>query len=79
MSERYTVPVRFKSLEDSEEHGHDATVALAAELDGATVTEPDDDGIFQVELESDSRDEAVDRVWEIAVTARVADYIEQVG
>jgi hypothetical protein len=79
MTERYTVPARFKSLEDSQEHGHDATVALAAELDGATVTEPDDQGVFEVTLEADVREEAVNRVWECAVSARIADYLESVG
>jgi hypothetical protein len=79
MSERYEVPARFKSLEDAQEHGHRATVALAAELDGATVTEPDEQGVFRVTLEADSFERARDRVWECAVAARVADFLESVG
>jgi hypothetical protein len=79
MSERYTVRVPFNSLENAEEHGHGATVALAAELDGATVSEPDQNGVFTVTLEADSLEEARDRVWECAVAARIADWIEQVA
>ena len=79
MPERYTVRVPFNSLENAQEHGPEATVALAAELDGATVTEPDENGVFTVTLEADSLDEARDQVWECAVAARIGDWIEQVA
>jgi hypothetical protein len=79
MAERYTVQVPFNSLENAQEHGHAATVSLAAELDGATVTEPDENGVFTVTLEADSLDEARDRVWGSAVKARIGDWIQQVA
>jgi hypothetical protein len=79
MSARFTVPATFKSLEDATEHGHEAAVALAAELDGATVAGPDDKGVLDVTLEADSFEEARNRVWECAVNARVTDYLESVG
>jgi hypothetical protein len=79
MADRFTVRVPFNSLENAQEHGDDATVALAAELDGATVTRPDENGVFMVTLEADSLDQARERVWESAGAARITDWIEQVA
>ena len=76
---RFEVPVEFQRLDDVDEHGHDAVVALTAELDGADVGQPDEQGVFVVELEAESLAEARDRVWHGAEQARITDFIDFVG
>ena len=48
---------------------------LAAALAGATVTEPDDVGVFEVSVECDSHEDALQRVWDAVATAGADDHI----
>ena len=79
MSERFEVPVEFQRLDDVEQQGHRAVTALRAELDDATVSDPDDGGAFYVELEAEDQDDANTKVWHAAEQARITDFLDFVG
>jgi hypothetical protein len=79
MSERFTVPVEFRLLDDVEREGHLAVTALRAQLDDAHVSEPDDRGAFYVELEAEDQDDANTKVWHAADQARVSGFLDFVG
>jgi hypothetical protein len=53
-------------------HGDGARARFIAALDGATATEPDETGAFEVSIECASQDDALNRVWD-AVAASGAD------
>jgi hypothetical protein len=48
---------------------------LAEALPGATVTEPDDVGVFEVELDADSEEDALERVWNAVAASGTDDHI----
>jgi hypothetical protein len=52
-----------------------AREALASALAGARVGQPDDTGIFEVELESDDREAALGAVWNAVAAAGADDEI----
>jgi hypothetical protein len=79
MAERFRVPVEFQRLDDVKERGHEAAVALKAELDDAAVSDPDDAGVLYVEIEADNEDDANNLVWHALEQARVTDFIDFVG
>jgi histidinol dehydrogenase len=79
MPERFSVPVEFQRLDDVKERGHEAVVALKAELDDASLAEPDEAGVLYVEIEAESQEEANDMVWHALEQARVTDFVDFVG
>jgi hypothetical protein len=48
---------------------------LAAALDGAEVTEPDEVGVFEVRLEATDQEDALLKVWDAVAAAGVDDHI----
>jgi hypothetical protein len=48
---------------------------LAEALPGADVSEPDDIGVFEVTLEADSQEDALERVWDGVAGAGADDHI----
>jgi BioD-like phosphotransacetylase family protein len=57
------------------ERGDEAVERLAEVLDGAEVTEPDEVGVFEVELETDDQEEALTEVFDAIAAAGVDDQI----
>jgi hypothetical protein len=55
---------------DREAHEH-----LAAALPGAVVAEPDDIGIFEINLEADDQEQALERVWDAVAASGTDDHI----
>jgi hypothetical protein len=53
----------------------EAREQLAAVLPDATVTAPDDVGVFEVDLEADDYEAALQRVWDGVAAAGVDDHI----
>jgi hypothetical protein len=53
----------------------EAREELAAALAGAEVTEPDDVGIFEVRLEADDKEQALQRVWDAIAASGTDDHI----
>jgi len=53
----------------------DARRRLADALAGAEVGEPDETGVFEISLEADDQDAALQRVWDAVATAGVDDHI----
>jgi hypothetical protein len=76
---QFTVPVAFQRLDDAQEHGHEYVTALAAELDVPKVDDPDDQGVFRVEVEAESWEDARNRVWYGIEQTRMADFVDFVG
>lgn len=52
-----------------------ARAELAAALPDATVGEPDDVGVFDVELEARDRDDALQRVWDAVAASGTDDHL----
>jgi hypothetical protein len=48
---------------------------LAAVLPDATINEPDDIGVFEVEVEADDQEAALQRIWDAVAAAGVDDHI----
>ena len=53
----------------------DAREQLAAVLPGAEVTEPSDVGVFDVILEADDQEQALQRVWDAVAASGTDDHI----
>ncbi|MEA2138714.1 MAG: hypothetical protein QOG56_1864 [Solirubrobacteraceae bacterium] len=54
----------------------DSRAELGDELPGhATVTEPDEDGTFEIELEADDQEDAVQRVWDALAASGADDHL----
>ncbi len=49
--------------------------ALAEALPDAEIGEPDDVGVFEIELEADDREAALDAVWDAVAAAGADDHI----
>jgi len=52
-----------------------ARAELAAALPGATVGEPDDVGVFEIELEADDSEDALLRVWDAVAASGTDDHV----
>jgi hypothetical protein len=48
---------------------------LAAAIPDATVREPDDVGVFEVELEADDAEDALQRVWDAVAASGTDDHL----
>jgi hypothetical protein len=53
----------------------DARWRFVAALDGATATEPDETGAFEVSLECATQEEALNRVWDAVAASGADDHI----
>jgi hypothetical protein len=53
----------------------DARRQLAAALPGAEVSEPDEVGVFEVTLDADSQEDALQRVWDGVAAAGADDHV----
>jgi hypothetical protein len=53
----------------------DARRQLAAALPGAEISEPDEVGVFEVTLDADSQDDALQRVWDGVAAAGADDHV----
>jgi nitrate reductase NapAB chaperone NapD len=52
-----------------------AHAELAEALPGANVGEPDDTGVFEVVLDAEDREQALERVWDAVATSGTDDHI----
>jgi hypothetical protein len=62
--------LHFPSPRDEE-----ARAELAAVLPDATVSESDDVGVFEIELEAEDREDALRRVWDAVAASGTDDHI----
>jgi hypothetical protein len=62
-------------LHDDSPRDLEARQQLAAALPGAEVTEPDDVGAFDVILEADDQEQALERVWDAVAASGTDDHI----
>ena len=53
----------------------DARRQLSAALPGAEVSEPDEVGVFEVTLDADSQEDALQRVWDGVAAAGADDHV----
>ena len=53
----------------------EACTRLATALPNAEVSEPDDVGVFEVTLEAESQEDALERVWDAVASAGADDHI----
>ena len=53
----------------------DARRRLAAALPGAEISEPDEVGVFEVTLDADSQEDALQRVWDGVAAAGADDHV----
>lgn len=53
----------------------DARRQLAAALPGAVISEPDEVGVFEVTLDADSQEDALQRVWDGVAAAGADDHV----
>jgi hypothetical protein len=72
MGERFSIGM---VMLDRGERSADARRRFVAALDGATATEPDDVGAFEVSVECASQDDALNRVWDAVAVAGADDHI----
>jgi hypothetical protein len=54
---------------------HTARAELAAALAGATLSEPDDVGVFEVEVEADDQEDALQQVWNAVAASGTDDHL----
>jgi hypothetical protein len=73
MAQRHTVEMLL--LHDDSPRDLDAREQLAAVLPGAEVTEPSDVGVFDVILEADDQEQALQRVWDAVAASGTDDHI----
>ena len=52
-----------------------ARAELAAALPDATVSEPDEVGVFEIELEADDEEDALQQVWDAVAASGTDDHI----
>jgi hypothetical protein len=53
----------------------EAREQLAAELPGAIVSEPDETGVFEIELDGDDQEQALQRIWDAVAASGTDDHI----
>jgi nitrate reductase NapAB chaperone NapD len=73
MAQRHTVEMLL--LHDDSPRDLEARQQLAAALPGAEVTEPDDVGVFDVVLDADDQEQALQRVWDAVAASGTDDHI----
>jgi hypothetical protein len=73
MAQRHTVEMLL--LHDDSSRDLEAREQLAAVLPAAEVTEPSDVGAFDVILEADDQEQALQRVWDAVAASGTDDHI----
>jgi hypothetical protein len=73
MVERYVVTMLM--LHSGTPRDRQARAELAAALPGGRVGEPDDVGVFEVELEAEDLEDALRRVWDAVAASGTDDHI----
>jgi hypothetical protein len=73
MAQRHTVEMLL--LHDDSPKDLEAREQLAAVLPGAEVTEPDEVGAFDVILDADDQEQALERVWDAIAASGTDDHI----
>lgn len=73
IAERYEIPMLL--LHPGTPRDRDARAELAVALPEAEVTEPDELGVFEVDLDADDLDKALERVWDAVATSGTDDHI----
>lgn len=53
----------------------EAREQLAAALPGATVSEPDETGVFEIELDAGDQEQALERIWDAIAASGTDDHI----
>jgi hypothetical protein len=72
MAERHAIGL---VLLDRGELADEALTRFVAALDGATASEPDEVGAFEVSVQADSHEDALQRVWDAVAAAGADDHI----
>jgi hypothetical protein len=72
MAERYSIGL---VLLDRGAKCEEARSRLAAALDGSRVTEPDETGAFEVSVECESQEAALNRVWDAVAASGADDHV----
>jgi hypothetical protein len=62
-------------LHDESPRDLEAREQLAAALPDATTTEPDDLGVFEIVLDADDQEQALERVWNAVAASGADDHI----
>ena len=71
--ERYTIEMLL--LHGDSPRDLEARARLAAALPGAEIGEPDDLGVFEVEVEADNLEGALGRVWDAVAASGTDDHV----
>jgi hypothetical protein len=53
----------------------EAREQLAAALPGATVSEPDETGVFEIELDAGDQEQALERIWDAIAASGTDDHV----
>jgi hypothetical protein len=72
MADRYEIGM---VLLDRGALSDDARARFVAALDGANATEPDDTGVFEVSVQCDSHEDALNHVWDAVAASGADDHI----
>jgi hypothetical protein len=62
-------------LHEGSPRDREAQAQMAAALGGAEVTEPDEAGVFDVDVEAEDREQALQRVWDAVAASGTDDHI----
>jgi hypothetical protein len=73
MAQRFTVSMLM--LHYGTPRDREAREQLAAALPDADITEPDDVGVFEVNLRADAQEQALQRVWDAVAASGTDDHI----
>jgi hypothetical protein len=72
MADRYSIGM---VLLDRGAKSDEARAKFVAALDGAPASEPDETGAFEVSIQCDSQDAALNRVWDAVAASGADDHI----
>jgi hypothetical protein len=72
MADRYSIGM---VLLDRGAKSNEARAKFVAALDGAAASEPDETGTFEVSIQCDSQDAALNRVWDAVAASGADDHI----
>jgi hypothetical protein len=72
MADRYSIGM---VMLDRGALANEARARIATALKGATATEPDELGVFEVSVECESQDAALDHVWDAVAASGADDHI----
>lgn len=67
--------VAMLMLHERSPHDREAREQLVAALPTAQISEPDDVGIFEIELDADDQEQALQRVWDAVGASGTDDHI----